>query len=457
MRLAVVLFLLAPGGQDPFEEAETSAEKHLKSAETAESAELFDRAFYHYERVIDTCAATDEQGAAARERRHAVQEHLPANADEKKAAPWRVLAVVCRAYTLKTGDLVASYRLSDATIKALKEGVTAFEKTVWESSRGAMKASVTFMPLEDPVKSLRREDNGSWMDIDEFERNFPKIKPKDGEFDQVFVYMVGDAKQSIPFLDRARWMGRWKYARAWNFMLAADDVKGDGEIETHHFLRSLRGTLERCAGYNPRLVPDVGENPRNGCCQDKKGMEWYRHILLDHITTRMYQEAPPPLPQGPYLSRFVLVSERYPNTDDKGLDNPHINELNLESDLKGWQPLKAGDDVININKHFSPNAGVRATCYLATYVTVKKGQWARLMFGSTDMIKLFVNGAEVGKRTERPDTAEPDDWAFRFHLKDGRNFLLIKSASNDNPWHLVARLTDAKGNPLRADVGPARK
>jgi hypothetical protein len=240
-------------------------------------------------------------------------------------------------------------------------------------------------------------------------------------------------------------------------MLGLDEDKGDGELEMRHFLRSVRGTLERCAGYKSSLVPDVGGDPGNDCCRDLKGMGWYRHVALDHITSRMYQEAPPPLPQGPYLSRYVLVSERFPNPDDKGLDTPHINELNVDSDLKGWQPLKTADDVMNINRHYSTTQGMRGTAYLGTYVTVKRAAWARLMFGSTDRLKLFINGAEVGKRTDRADNAEADDWAFRFLLKEGRNFVLLKTASNDNPWQMIARLTDAKGNPLRGDVSPLRK
>ena len=119
--------------------------------------------------------------------------------------------------------------------------------------------------------------------------------------------------------------------------------------------------------------------------------------------------------------------------------------------------MKSADDLMNINKHFSNNNGVKATCYLATYVYVKKGTWARFAFGSTDHVKLFVNGVEAGKRTERQETPEPDEWAFRFRLKEGRNFVLIKTSSNDVPWLLYARLADAKGNPLKADIAPIRK
>ncbi len=459
-RVALVLVLVAaPAAQDPAEETELSADKHLKDAEMAASADLNDKAFYHYERAIDTCpAVTDEQLGIARAGRKGLLDKVAANTDEKKAlSTWRVLAVVCRAYNFKTGDVTAAYRLPDAPVKAVKDGLAAFEKAVWDGSRGAMKAAVTLMPVEEPVRTLRSEDDGFWMNVEEFERNFPKIKPRDGEFDQVFVYCIGDARNTIPFAGPIRWGGRWKYARYWNINLAAEAIKGDGEIELTCFLRSLRGTLERCAGYSPRLVPDAAGDPQIDCCRAPKGrLEWYRHILLEHVTSRMYAEAPPPMPQAPYLTRFVLVSDRYSNQDDKGLDQAHINELNTDADLKGWQPLRAADDVINVNRHFS-GQGVRGTCYLGTYVYLKKARWARLMFGCTDHVKVIVNGVEAGRRTERPDQAEPDEWAFRFLLREGRNLILIKTASNDNPWQFIGRLTDEKGNALRAEITPLRK
>jgi hypothetical protein len=460
----MILLLAALVLQDPFEEPETRAEEHLKKAGLAESADLAEQAFYHYERVIDTCAAaTGEQLAKARAGRAALLKSVPPNTDEKKATRWSVLAVVCRSYAFRFGDdkRNATYRVGDDTIKALREGLTAFEKMVWEASGGHLKVDVKVLPMDEPVRSLRREDDGYWMSSEELERNFPKLKVRDGEVDQVFVYLVGDAKSTIPFVEKARWGGRWHFARYWNFMLTPDEAAASGgTVESYGFVRSLRGVLDRYSGYNPKLIPDVGENPNEGCCSGRSGLEWYRHICEAHVTTRMWAEAPPGAPSTPFFTpRLVLVSDRYPNADDKGLGQAHLNEQNADLDVKGWAPVKAPDDAIDLNRHFTGTRGqgARGTCYLATYVYVKKGQWAKMNYGATDHVRLFVNGVDAGFSTERRDSAEPDDRAFRFYLKEGRNLLLVKTASNDVPWAFIARLSDLRGGAVKGEIVPVRK
>lgn len=463
--LAASLAVAPAGGPDvveSFEETELRAAEHLRFGELCESADLYDRAFYHYERVIDLCRdANEEARVRARARRKDVASLVPPNTDEKKANVWRILAVVCRNYAWRSGDGAkpVTYRHGDEPLRQVKAAAEGLTRAVGEWSRGHMRLDIKVIPADDPVRSLADDDGLRWMNPEEFERNFPRIKIRDGEYDQVFAYVVGDGRGSIPLAGPTRWGGVWRFARFWGIAVEPEELKGDGALEAVPFLRSVRNALERRAGYPGRAVPEPDRDDRpEGCCRDLQGPAWLTHLGSDHITTRMWLEVGVGPIAAPTATSRMLLSPRQPNNDDKGLEQAHLNESNPDLDTKGWVVTGGKDDVFDLNQHFGGGRGnTRATAYLATYVYVKRPTWARLLWGCTDQFKAFVNGEEIGRNTDRRDTAVPDDFCFRFLLREGRNLVLVKTASNRDPWSIVLRLTDARGQALRGDVLPVKK
>jgi hypothetical protein len=90
---------------------------------------------------------------------------------------------------------------------------------------------------------------------------------------------------------------------------------------------------------------------------------------------------------------------------------------------------------------------VNAAAYLATYVYSKESRDARLLVGSDDGVKAWVNGrpvlAKVGPRALR---ADEDQAPVR--LEAGWNRVLLKVQQIGGGWLAQARLTDPAGKTL---------
>lgn len=88
-----------------------------------------------------------------------------------------------------------------------------------------------------------------------------------------------------------------------------------------------------------------------------------------------------------------------------------------------------------------------ADCYAAAYVWAPAATPARLLTGSDDGIKIWVNGRCV-LRDPTPRGLIVDQDRVNMALEKGWNLLLFKVQDYGGQWNLTARLTDRSGRPL---------
>lgn len=144
----------------------------------------------------------------------------------------------------------------------------------------------------------------------------------------------------------------------------------------------------------------------------------------------------------------------FPNGWDEAF--PPEQQVNLA----GKYPTRSGDQgwmlafpevranrcaVFDFKGQYSPKDDVVA--YAAVHVKSPSAQDARLLLGSDDSVKVWVNGALVHTNGAKRGVKIDDD-EVAVKLKAGWNRLLFKVAQWGGDWGLCARVADARKNPL---------
>ncbi|MBI2900710.1 MAG: hypothetical protein HYY17_11045 [Planctomycetes bacterium] len=453
---AVLLLLL----QDPAEEDETRAAFHLRAGAFLEKdPDSLTDALYRYERVFDACRATNDERIEARRRLHRLHERIPPNADEAKAGRWRVLALLPRNVNYRTADQkVCRYRVTDATARNVQKGFEAFQRAVWESTRGMVKIDGKVVSLEEEVRSLTPADAGVWLHPDDLERN-RLARLKDGDFDLVLVYLL--VAEGLPVDRQLRAEPNFRGMLYANFLWSAQAAESNSGVGGWEFLVWLWDAVQlvrRRAGL-PDVVwaPDANQM-RNDACYGGPKVEgadeipWRRHYAEDHFTSQMWREVVC-RPQAPFI-RTWLLSPRFENREDRGLSAELVAEGSDDLDLRGWELAQSRTDVVDLLAHAKGNP--RGIYYAATHVYSKKRQWVKLFLGEDASAKVLLNGQTVHFEHEHRGL-EADRHCIRMPLREGRNLLVVKVENNADQWRFCARITDLYGQPVKVEVTPVRK
>jgi hypothetical protein len=166
-----------------------------------------------------------------------------------------------------------------------------------------------------------------------------------------------------------------------------------------------------------------------------------------------------------YLGAFCdewMVIGPFPNPEHHGYHTPWAPEIerDLEAFYAGrygqnlrWQPARAGDrGMVNLAEMLEPNEWVVA--YALTHVYSERERVARMLVGSDDGIKVWVNGSLVwGKLAVRG--LDPDADRFPVRLRAGWNEILCKVEQGEGKWGVRLRVTWPDGCPRYAAVPPS--
>lgn len=151
------------------------------------------------------------------------------------------------------------------------------------------------------------------------------------------------------------------------------------------------------------------------------------------------------------------VAGPFDNERGSGFQLPYPPELafDLQADMPGkertvrWR-LSPGRHhplgQVHLDSILRPDT--QAVAYLATAVHADEPGPVVLRLGTTCAYKLFLDGTELASReVERPLRSDQDH--VLLDLRQGWNQLLLKTAVQEGPWRVEARLTDLQGRPAR--------
>src|SRR5262245_5620563 len=166
------------------------------------------------------------------------------------------------------------------------------------------------------------------------------------------------------------------------------------------------------------------------------------------------------------VQRWHIIGP-FDNTDKSGFDRayPPESAIKLDAEYKGtpaanetivrWVEHTSTDQfgVVDLNKTIGKHMGVVA--YAVTYVNSDKDQPARIHVGSTNAIKVWLNGKLIYTRDEYHHGMSMDQYQATGELKSGRNTILLKVCQNEQKeewaqnWMFQLRVCDPTGGGIQ--------
>jgi len=137
--------------------------------------------------------------------------------------------------------------------------------------------------------------------------------------------------------------------------------------------------------------------------------------------------------------------------------HPPEREIDFTAQYEGkdgralrWRPFSATD--IHANGFFDLNAACAdvdfATAYATLTVRADQRTPARLLLGTDDSVKLWLNGKLIHENPVIVRPAEPAQDTVDLTLEPGDNTFLLKICDNLGGWGFFFDLVDRDGNPL---------
>ncbi|AIE85573.1 hypothetical protein [Fimbriimonas ginsengisoli] len=113
----------------------------------------------------------------------------------------------------------------------------------------------------------------------------------------------------------------------------------------------------------------------------------------------------------------------------------------------GWF-LGLGDRTAGIDLGTLLDGGKPGIAYLYTEIDAPRATDAKILFGSDDGAKVWLNG-DLRFRKQIARGVKRDEDTVPIHLKEGRNRLLFKIEQGNGGWGLLARIVGTNGRPIR--------
>jgi hypothetical protein len=232
-------------------------------------------------------------------------------------------------------------------------------------------------------------------------------------------------------------------------------------VELHEWLHQVDWAFAERLHYLPQIVPSsdggrmVGEEGGDPCYRrrpdEKNWLRFYRHIMRDHITSRMWREARcRPWEVIEYAREWLVLGPySYQGSLHAALGEPlwdpaRVPSVGEESHGLEWRPLESVSDYVDLEGLW-PDDSVLA-CASALLVS-DSDRRATLWLGYDDSAMAYVNGQEVFRFIgESPPRA--DEASAPIHLRPGENPVLLVIGEVAGGWGFFARVGDEDGKPI---------
>ncbi|MDD2717876.1 MAG: serine/threonine-protein kinase [Candidatus Wallbacteria bacterium] len=418
-----------------------------------------------WERVIDTCKASPEQRDEAVRHLKTLNSLVPPNQDQSRASVWRITAAIFRNLDFKltpkgSGEIQVSATYSTEEIESIEHGLQSFSSHVFELSRGMVRIEITVEVIDEPVLSLAQSYGNYFLTPEDVKNNLAShLKPN--QADTIFGYVkTGDSGHRVSQIFNG---GACYPEKGFSCLMNSGKIKQEGELELYVWLDQVDWTFANLLHYPDDLVPSPGSGtiegqeggdphyrrPRN----ETSWLDFYRHIMSEHITSRMWTEfCSRPwqdlefnrdwLILGPIPYSGDTIEEAFSQTDwDPGkTPDEGANYKNLV-----WKRIRSEQSFVNL---FSGCGKVNhATACAFSRVEATQECDSTLWIGYDDSIIIYLNGHEIYSYFG-PHAAGPDDAGVKLHLEKGMNNLLLKVADIDGSWGFFARFGDELGRPV---------
>jgi hypothetical protein len=151
---------------------------------------------------------------------------------------------------------------------------------------------------------------------------------------------------------------------------------------------------------------------------------------------------------GPFCPEYYVIGP-FPNPEHRGFTQPYPpeRELKLSASYPGvdgkpvsWQRMEATGGFLDLEKRLTPKEWTVA--YALTYYYSPRARPARLLLGSDDGAKVWLNGQLVWSELERRGN-DADRDRVEVQLQRGWNQILVKVEQGEGGWGLRLRMTDA--------------
>lgn len=433
-------------------------------------------AFELWEGIIDRCITDEIRRIEAIQRRTALREYVPPNTDPAKAKSWPVLVIIFRtldfSYTDGSGNqVIVETSVSEEDEAKIRQGIQNMAEKVFSWSSGRLRIDAEIVVETSPLTKLSRINDTFWLapwEIKETTDRLMSEKP----YQAVFVYVKCRQGPNDPAAPPAHGGGAFggdigpRGAGFIDIPFYEDWLKGTGEIELHEWLHVVDWMFACKLDYPDDIVPspdsgrmegdDGGDQDFRRKPSDPDWMGFYRHLMVDHITRRMWEEASCLTQQktpwnDTWLNQWLICGPFFSAPPEKPLDEDFIDEESVQpvpGALAGglaWKEVPVPTKLVD----FFPALGTHFNCagYIATWVKPPQQMKARLRLGSDDGVKVFVNGSLVfANPAERGLRADQDE--VPVFLNREWNSIILKINNIGGGWQGIARLTDPFGKPI---------
>lgn len=270
----------------------------------AQKAMDWPQALRDWERVIDRSRATDAQRKEAVAHVHDLRMKVRT---EGQGRPWPTLVVLFRHMDVDWKDKSGAAHhfqstLTDDDAATIRKAFETYQGYVYRYTRGFLRIQPEFKTVEEPLTKLVG-DGAYWVGPDTERPTLLRLMGR-RKFQSLFVYeKFREGNDAIP---GAFWGGTYGADQglngaAFSEILWSENPPTDGEVELHEWLHQIDWMFTTVLGYPQAasITPDNGRHlGEQGGDLDFRlpasalnWMDFYVHIMTDHITDEMWSEA----------------------------------------------------------------------------------------------------------------------------------------------------------------------
>ena len=376
-------------------------------------------------------------------------------------------------------------KMTDQDIEAVRYGMDNFARHVLEYSSRELRISYELRVVERTLKTFVG-DKSFWLSAQEMEKDMEDVG--DGAYDTVFGHTKFQQEKDGPAIPAAFGGGALGadagpkgcgYVNIILWVNGLEPKSRDGEIELHEWLHNIDWMFTAVQGYPDEICPTSdwgrmegdfgGDADFRRTPEMKSWMPYYKHMMMDHVTRRMWRNASmhrvaaTPWSRPPVSEWLVLGP--FEKTDGRTFSTSFIDEGKIEplpkklTEGKKWRVVEVQTRTLNLDKLFLPNENVVA--YAHIYVHSDESQRVQLRIGSDDGAAIWHDGRLIYD-SEVPRALCLDENTVDVMLAEGWNRFLFKVDEISGGWALSARFTDPAGRALpgvrcsaRPDESPA--